>query len=152
MATKTFKWYPNEGASEDMRPDVASTKFGDGYEQRVAKGINSKVISWTLRFTGSVSDMLPIRAFLSDRNGQESFMWKNPFKERSPYICRQWTASKVSAEMVEISAKFERVYESVVDEALLEEIAGESAEKAALAALAPGQKMPIEEVPDEFIA
>lgn len=112
MTKPAFTWYPDEGGTEGSKPDVASTKFGDGYEQRVAKGINSKAVSWSLKFTGSVDEVLPIRAFLSARNGVESFQWINQFGELDLYVCREWTAIKLKASIIEISAKFERVYEA----------------------------------------
>lgn len=114
MATQTFTWNPDEGASEDTKPDVASTKFGDGYEQRVAKGINSKVISWTVTFTGNMAKVSPIRNFLNARNGVESFIWVNPLSESALYVCRSWKLSKLSAGIGQVSAKFDRVYEAIV--------------------------------------
>ena len=114
MTTQTFTWNPDEGASEDTKPDVISTKFGDGYEQRVAKGINSKVISWTVKFTGNVAKIAPIRTFLSARNGSDSFIWVNPFSESALYVCRSWVTTKPSPGLMQISAKFERVYEAAI--------------------------------------
>lgn len=114
MTTQTFTWRCDEGASEDTKPDIASTKFGDGYEQRVLRGINPDIISWTVKFSGDVATIAPIRAFLLARNGVEAFLWANPFNETNTYVCKQWVALKSSASIVEISAKFERVYEAVV--------------------------------------
>ena len=114
MTTQIFSWFPDEGSSEDTKPDVAATKFGDGYEQRVAKGINSKVISGTMKLTGSVAYAKPIRDFLAARNGVEAFVWVNPYNESGTYLCRQWVVTKPSPAIMEVSAKFERTYEAVI--------------------------------------
>jgi phage-related protein len=114
MTKPVFTWYPNEGASEDIKPSVNVTKFGDGYEQRVAVGINTEVITWTLTFTGNSSYMLPIRTFLRARNAIESFQWTNPLNELGIYVCRDYALTKLSAGIIEMSVKFDRVYEANV--------------------------------------
>ena len=114
MATQTFSWNPDEGGSEDTKPDVVSTKFGDGYEQRTKKGINPNAISWSLKFTGNAAYATPIRNFLLARDGAEAFIWVNPYSESGMYVCRQWVATRISPSVIEISAKFERVYEAVI--------------------------------------
>lgn len=107
-------WAPDEGGEEEITPSVNVAKFGDGFEQRVAKGLNPEVISWTLSFTGNATKILPIRTFLRARGGVESFQWTNPLSEVGLYVCRRYPLKKLSAGILQISVKFERVYEANV--------------------------------------
>jgi len=38
----TFTWIPSVGANLSIRPIVRRVAFGDGYEQRLAFGINTQ--------------------------------------------------------------------------------------------------------------
>ncbi|MBK9617090.1 MAG: phage tail protein [Uliginosibacterium sp.] len=46
MATLPTKFKPEYGAQEQTIQNVLRTKFGDGYEQRSANGINSTQRVW----------------------------------------------------------------------------------------------------------
>jgi hypothetical protein len=66
----TFPDYkPRVGASKSSAPTVRSTKFGDGYEQRVRFGLNQDPKEWTLEWnvTETVAD--EIETFLEARAG-----------------------------------------------------------------------------------
>jgi len=112
MTKPVFTWYPDEGASEDIKPSVVATKFGDGYEQRSALGINTEVVSWTLSFTGNSAKISPIRAFLRAQGAVISFQWTNPLNELGIYVCREFALNKPSSAIMQITAKFDRVYEA----------------------------------------
>ena len=109
-----FTWYPDAGAAEEIKPSVNATKFGDGYEQRVALGSNPDAVTWTLSFTGTNTLILPIRDFLKTQDALGAFQWINPFGELGLYVCRSWTSSKPEPSIVKIDAKFEKVYEANV--------------------------------------
>gem|GEM_PF-2547147 len=51
----TFTWTPSVGASVALRPSVRRVAFGDGYEQRLAFGLNTRPEIWTLEFRGRTS-------------------------------------------------------------------------------------------------
>ena len=114
MTKPVFTWYPDEGASEDIKPSVNVTKFGDGYEQRAAVGINNEVVSWTLTFTGNSAKILPIRTFLRAQGALTSFQWTSPLSELGIYVCRDVAFRKLSSAVMQISVKFDRVYEANV--------------------------------------
>lgn len=117
MAKQIFTWYPDEGANESIKPDVTITKFGDGYEQRTARGINADITQWTMTFTGSSAsgkDVLNIRTFLKSMGAVTSFQWTNPFGELGIYVCREYSFARLSAKIAQVSVKFDRVYEANV--------------------------------------
>lgn len=77
----------------DHAPAVRTVKFGDGYEQRIATGINNNPQKWSLMFTKrSGADVDGVYDFLQARGGVEAFEW-TPRWESVPrrYVCRKWT-------------------------------------------------------------
>jgi phage-related protein len=77
----------------EKEPKVMESKFGDGYSQRVADGINNNLQTWQISFTKrSGADVDAIYDFLEARGGVESFEW-TPRGEQTPrnFICKKWT-------------------------------------------------------------
>jgi phage-related protein len=109
----TFTWTPDFGASAGYKPRVRVAKFGDGYEQRVADGINTGQDEWSLRF--SVRDDLEtgaILAFLNTRAGAEAFDWTPPGAiDPIRVVCREWSRSFDRNDQNTVTLKFNRVYE-----------------------------------------
>lgn len=89
----TFSYIPTYGASEKTAPRVLSARFGDGYEQRVADGINSIKRVWTLTFSKSTADMANVIAFLANEGGVTSFNWTPPRGASGLFICREWDSA-----------------------------------------------------------
>jgi phage-related protein len=106
---ETFTWYPDANHTLDVEPRVASAKFGDGYEQRVPKGINTTLDKWALTFTGTRIRVDAIAAFLKARGGAEWFTWKNPDEVTAGYICRKWSKQREGGAKVTITCEFEQV-------------------------------------------
>jgi phage-related protein len=94
----------------EVSPRVRRVAFGDGYEQRVADGINTMPAKWSLRFVRYNADLAAIAAFLSARAGVEAFDWTAPDGTSGKYVCRQWTRSYTGPQIGEISATFEQVF------------------------------------------
>jgi phage-related protein len=106
-----FGWMPDQNWSGKKKPAVGSTKFGDGYEQRVAVGINNSAKQFSLKFTKSTSECYGIDRFLTIMAGKNSFGWCNPLGIKNNYICREWGVSRVNAAVLSVSATFEQVFE-----------------------------------------
>jgi phage-related protein len=51
-----FPWVPSYGSAATTKPTVQKIKFGDGYEQRVATGINSNPRQWQVTFASRTND------------------------------------------------------------------------------------------------
>jgi phage-related protein len=100
------------GAQRSVKPTVTVTKFGDGYEQRQASGINYLPKSWSVTFTNPGPMTKEILAFLETRGGVEAFSWLDPMGDTANYVCREWSSSRQSKTGVyQISGTFEQVYE-----------------------------------------
>lgn len=92
---------------------MRSVKFGDGYEQRIAFGINTQAQNWDLRFTvRDETEAAGIDAFLADAGGKDWFYWTPP-NTVTPlkFICREWTRTIDNAPYSSLSAKFEQVFD-----------------------------------------
>ena len=113
VGTSTGATTPDFGARRKSQPNVRVTKFGDGYEQRVAFGINTDPKTWDLRWTALTnSNADKIEEFFEARNAVESFDW-SPIDDSNTYkwVCRQWQREHQYADINTITATFEEVFE-----------------------------------------
>ncbi len=109
----TFPDYkPRVGASKSSAPAIRTTKFGDGYEQRLQFGLHSNLKEWTLEWnvTEEVSD--EIEAFWDARGGTESFEWTPPDTNTSyKWVCSDWTKSRDNPGRAVLRTTFRQVEE-----------------------------------------
>ena len=104
------EWLSSFSHSLEKKPAVSQLKFGDGYEQRTAKGINTAPETWSLKFTYDYARAGQIMSFLEEQGGLKSFIWKTPLSRLITVVCREWTVSTEPG-LRTISAKFEQVFE-----------------------------------------
>lgn len=106
----TFIWLASYGSKKRIQPRVLQARFGDGYSQRVADGINTQLRSWTVSFNDrSKTEADAIEAFLIARNGVESFDWTDPDGRASKWLCSQWERDPTKGPYSTISCAFEEV-------------------------------------------
>jgi phage-related protein len=86
----TFNYCPAFGASDMTKPRVLVAQYGDGYQQRVADGINHMLRQWQLTFSSRQERIDEIRAFLDARAGVESFDWTPPRGDAGKWIAQEW--------------------------------------------------------------
>lgn len=111
--TSTFTWAANYGAAATRAPGVKSVKYGEGYELRLADGINTNPEVWTLQFTNrTAAEALAIDAFLTAAGGVTKFQWTTPLGVTANFICRQWDVSITWGNVYTVSGKFEQVFEA----------------------------------------
>lgn len=108
----TFTYIPSYTASSRTEPKIVSVKFGDGYEQRFAFGINTKPRVWDLEFNGKTeSEADAIENFFLARGGVESFDWSPPTGSTGKWIVRGWNRQITDLDIHNISASFEEVFD-----------------------------------------
>ncbi len=107
-----FTWPPAWNASLNVRPRVLSAQFGDGYEQRIADGINNMPRSWSLTFTNPLPISIEIDNFLNARKGYEAFDWTPPDGAAGRFVCKEWSYSHLAPNARTISATFIEVFGS----------------------------------------
>lgn len=111
MARQTFNYRPDYESTLSQQPLVLTAKFGDGYEQRVATGINNTPEKWSLTFTVGNPALPDAVAFLQARRGVESFYWTNSFGVTNVYVCRGWSLSRGPGKQA-LTMDFEQVFEA----------------------------------------
>ena len=70
---------PDRGVSTDQTARIFRATYGDGYEQRVAAGINTLPEEWSLTWnTRALNDANKVIKFLEDQKGVTAFDWYPP--------------------------------------------------------------------------
>ncbi|MBU3085755.1 phage tail protein [Acinetobacter seifertii] len=79
MSNRKFTWCQDlEGNSGSQSFNTLSSKFGDGYEQNIAVGINNRSGEWTYQRTAYKDEIMQIKAFFDQHKGADSFLWDSP--------------------------------------------------------------------------
>jgi len=108
----TFTYTPDLAAQVQVKPRVLTAKFGDGYEQRTADGINIRPREWGLTFnTRTDAEIAPIIAFLESSNGISAFDWTPPAGSTGKWVCENWIQTIVAKGVNNLSATFREVWE-----------------------------------------
>lgn len=107
----TFTYTPSLSAKESRKPRIIVAQFGDGYSQRVRDGLNNDMAVWDLAFNNqTTANATSIETFFATQGGTTVFDWTPPNSASSKkFICREWTRTEVSYNVVSITAKFEQV-------------------------------------------
>ena len=108
----TFTWIPSIWASLAVKPNVRRVSFGDGYEQRLAYGINTQPEVWSLEFRGkSTSDASAIDSFLRARGAVQAFDWTTPSGLTGKFNCEEWSRTIEEPNIENIRATFKQVFD-----------------------------------------
>lgn len=107
---ETFSWTPLVGMNGSVKYRVLKAQFGDGYQQVAADGINNKIESWPVSFTGTVEEVRPIKDFLDRHAGYQSFYWTPPMGEKGMYRSFDITITPVEGDIVTLSTVFEQAF------------------------------------------
>lgn len=91
------------------QPRVRNASFGDGYQQRVADGINTDFEVWDLTFIRRTSDAAALDAQLRGYGGVTSFTWTPYGHDEIRVVCQQWSREKTDFGVDTINARFEQV-------------------------------------------
>ena len=110
----TFPSYkPVYTATKTSQPNVRTVQFGDGYQQRLAYGLNQNAKEWRLTFNVSDTDADTIEAFLNARAADNaSFDWTPPDSTTSyKWICPSWSRELNEYKRSRVEVTFRQVFE-----------------------------------------
>lgn len=97
---------PDRGLRSSQKPRTFVANYGDGYQQRVAAGINNIPEEWTLTWKNRASaEANKIIKFLEDLNGTSSFDWYPP-----GYDIGSTTTSAATNKLIDTSQYFTKRY------------------------------------------
>ena len=110
MASLSFSYTPDFTAVQNSKPTTRVVKFSDGYEQRIAFGLNTDLKTWRLRFKNRSNDeTTQIKGFFEARRGVDSFTWTDPYGGISFYVCEDWSVEHAACNINNIEATFRQV-------------------------------------------
>lgn len=110
MTVQTFAWRPLAGAQGNVSLRTRSAQFGDGYSQDVPDGLNNKVQSWPLQFSGRKATIQAIQDFLDDHAGARAFYWTPPLGKQALFLVKQYSPMAGRGGIYTISATFEQAF------------------------------------------
>ena len=85
---------PDQGATKSVEARVLSIKFGDGYAQEAADGINNLVETWTVSYTNRTrSEVQSIDDVLKGCAGYLPIDWTTPEGLAKKFTCKRWSPS-----------------------------------------------------------
>tara|TARA_B100001778_G_scaffold310216_1_gene292222 strand:+ start:257 stop:625 length:369 start_codon:yes stop_codon:yes gene_type:complete len=108
---------PSFSPSLSIEQNVEVVELGDGYQQRLLNGLNTKKRRWTLPFN-SRSDAVTtnILNFLESstggNNGQKAFTWTPPYGLTGKWVCDTINVEKIAYDLNNISLQFVEVFET----------------------------------------
>jgi phage-related protein len=108
--TDTFNWRVNADVSGGGEFINYTSKFGDGYQQSIAAGLNNERLMWTVNYTGSKTTVVAIRDFLRTQKGL-TFFWTPPLETTArKFICPKYSLTDHGGAIWTINMQFEQVY------------------------------------------
>lgn len=91
------------GSDNETAFGVLENRFGDGYIQRAADGLNSNKDRWTVTWTNLTdAEMNLLYGFLRGRAGYKPFYFQAPGDSEQ----KQWTARDVRKQPMQVSGQF----------------------------------------------
>ena len=110
---------PDKGFTRGSKPKVHVMSFGDGYEQRLADGINNLEqelsVSFSTRPKAEIDDLV---AFFESLGGVSKFRFDiedsnaGSSTETIKCVCDDWQQTWAYDNFYSLTAKFRRVYEA----------------------------------------
>ncbi len=110
---------PDKSMQRSAKPRVHLATFGDGYEQRIANGINNLVESYSVSFNNRTkAEIDDIVAFFENKAGVTAFTFTVPDTNESgnevaiKVVCDTWNKTYTVGDYYSATATFRRVYEA----------------------------------------
>ena len=109
---------PDKGFTRSSEPRIFRTDFGDGYEQRLANGINNLVETYGVSFSNRTKEEIDdITAFFANKGAVTAFTFTIPDSNNSgetavKVVCDSWSQAYRYGDYYSCNATFRRVYES----------------------------------------
>lgn len=101
---------PQTGAAGDIKFNTRDARFGDGYVQAVAEGLNNKSQIWPLSFVGTYAEIAPIKQFFDDQEGYKSFYWTPPDGIEGLYRAKGYSFTAHAGMNAVLTVRLEEVF------------------------------------------
>ncbi|QKV15307.1 phage tail protein [Escherichia coli] len=106
---KTFRWKVKPDMEVNSQPSVREVRFGDGYSQRMAAGLNADLKTYRVTLSVTREEAPASGSVPAEHGGWKAFFRKPPYAYRQIKVtCAGWSA-RVGMLRVEFSAEFKQV-------------------------------------------
>tara|TARA_R100000231_G_scaffold139141_1_gene119388 strand:+ start:704 stop:1045 length:342 start_codon:yes stop_codon:yes gene_type:complete len=104
---------PRYGFTVTRKPKMNIISFGDGFTQRLTKGLNQNPVTLNLKFTLSQTQSTTAITFLNERiEDGESFTFTIPNESVTKnFICQKYSTGIPFLNRVDLNCVFEEVFE-----------------------------------------
>ena len=111
MPAPIFTFPISYSSPAKLKPAILEAKFGDGYSQRAANGLNTLLEVWSIQASPlkDATEADPFEAFLRTQGGVIAFQWTTPFNRTALFICKDWQRTPIASGVSSINATFEEV-------------------------------------------
>lgn len=112
-----IRFVPDKNLVKDTQPKNYLVKFGDGYEQRIRKGINSINFTYNVMFSNrNITETSELVKFFDEVLGTAAFDFTLPTDnletlETVKVVCDKYSQTFTYNNYQNITATFRRVYE-----------------------------------------
>jgi phage-related protein len=108
-----FTWAPTvSNSTGDTKAVARAAQYDDGYQQRVASGLNNVQSSFSLQFVGDATKIRSIRSFLRERGGAVSFEWTPVlWDEPGLFYCEKWSEPTKDGDVYTMTAQFVQTFQ-----------------------------------------
>ncbi|MEN4951918.1 phage tail protein [Stenotrophomonas sp. TWI819] len=106
-----FTWCVRTDSTGSGSFDVKEARFGDGYRQTSADGLNNEEQQWPISIVGREAKVRAARDFLRARKGGISFLWTPPLGEQGFYLCKSYSLTPHGGGVFTLSATFEQTFQ-----------------------------------------
>lgn len=112
---------PDKTMTRASKPRVLSSRFGDGYEQRIVNGINNIAETYTVSFNNRDKDFIDeVVSFLDGKAGVSKFTFTIPDTNDTSrtgekdvkVVCEDYSTNYQQDDFYSLTATFRRVYEA----------------------------------------
>lgn len=112
---------PDKGMTRSIKPRVLVSQFGDGYQQRIADGINSINESFSISFNNrSKAEVDDIGAFLEAKKAVTKFIFTIPDTNNTSrtgerdykVVCSEFSIRYAQGDFYSLTAKLQQVFEA----------------------------------------
>lgn len=107
--TDTFNFRVNSDASGEGEFILSKSKFGDGYEQEIAHGLNAEKQKWSNTFSGYRAQAEAVVEFLRAHKGVP-FFWTPPLSPTGYYKCKTYRIQPQGGGYFLVNMDFEQAY------------------------------------------
>lgn len=90
---------------------VKEARFGDGYRQTSADGLNNESQQWPISLVGREPKIRAALDFLRARKGGVSFLWTPPLGDQGYYLCKTYSATPHGNGVFTLTATFEQTFQ-----------------------------------------